>query len=384
MRIPSLFSATRFVVAGTVVALFGGLLLAGLPSLAPSDDWAPAASAVASEASKLVYVLDGDVYVAEEDGTDPVRVAEADRRAGCAGLRANRGLVSPDGKHIAYRTEWSDECPGTVVVADLQGEVVASVPGSGWDIAWSPDGTRFATWLSFGDSIGIYGVDGTLQAELDGSIHSSGDHDPRWTPDGKALLLPAEVETAGITHFTVARLPLDGGAPEILPITDPLSIRSLAISPDGTRVASAGAEGQLVVAPQDGTQEGFEFYAGSGEQINAYWQTPPVWSPNGDRIAVVFSRSLTDEAGDPIQQSSSLWVVDSATGTQMTMVASLAGEGRLDPIAFSPDGERILVQRHDAAWVPDLMSVNADGSGSTVIVAGAEYGEWLLLPAEEE
>ena len=141
------------------------------------------------------------------------------------------------------RSEWSDDCPGTVSIADLDGQLVASVPGAGWDIAWSPDGTRFATWLSFGETIGVYGVDGSLQAELDGSSNpSGGDRDPRWTPDGTALLLPAEIETAGITHYLVARLPLDGGEPEVLPVTDPLSIRSMSFSPDGTSVASVGPD----------------------------------------------------------------------------------------------------------------------------------------------
>jgi hypothetical protein len=81
------------------------------------------------------------------------------------------------------------------------------------------------------------------------------------------------------------------------------------------------------------------------------------------------------------QQSSSLWVVDSATGKNGVEVASVDGEGGLGPIAFSPDGERILVQQRHADGVSDLMSVSADGSASTVIVAGAEHGEWLPHPA---
>jgi Tol biopolymer transport system component len=321
---------------------------------------------------RLVYMLDGDIYVAAEDGTDPVRIVEGDADDQCGGLRGNRGLVSPDGRHIAYRTEWSDECPGTVVIADPDGRLVASVPGAGWDIAWAPDGTRFATWLSFGGSIGVYGIDGSLQAELDGSsVFSGGDRDPRWAPDGTALLLPAETVTAGVSHYLVARLPLDGGAPEILPVTDPLSIRSVSFSPDGTRVASVGPDSQLVVATLDGTPPGSEFHFTPGERVDAGWARRPLWSPDGDRIAVVVRR----------WSSARLSVVDPTTGLE-TALARVEGEGDLQPIAFSRDGERILVQEHRSDGVSGLSSVNADGSGSTMITAGADHGEWLSPPAE--
>jgi Tol biopolymer transport system component len=375
-RIQAMFSATKFVAAGAVVALLGGILLAGLPSQPPAEVQAPAASAV-SGAPGLVYMLDGDVYVAEADGTDPVRIVDGDDDRECAGLRGNRGLVSPDGRHIAVRSEWSDACPGTVSIFDLEGQLVASVPGAGWDIAWSPDGTRFATWLSWGESIGVYGLDGSLQAELDASaIELWGDYDPRWTPDGTALLLPTQIETAGLNRALVARLTLDGAEPEILPVTDPLSIRSVSFSPDGTLVASVGPESQLVVATLDGTPGGSEFFFTPGDRVDGFWARPLLWSPNSDRIAVVTRQSSTTAAGDPIQQSADLWVADPATGSS-SRVDSVSGDGDLQPVAFSPHGDRILVQRYDADQGPSLWTVASDGSGSTLIVAGADVGMWV-------
>jgi hypothetical protein len=97
-----------------------------------------------------------------------------------------------------------------------------------------------------------------------------------------------------------------------------------------------------------------------------------LWSPNGDRIATVWRTGSTDAAGNWLQQSADLWVVDSASGSTMTNVASVEGEGDLEPIAFSPDGERILVRRDDG-----LSSVAIDGSGSTVLVPGADHGAWV-------
>lgn len=375
-RIQAMFSATKFVVAGAVVALLGGFLLAGLPSQPPADVQAPAASAV-SGAPGLIYVLDGDVYVAGEDGTDPVRIIDGDDDSECAGLRGNRGLVSPDGRHIAVRSEWSDACPGTVSIFDLDGQLVASVPGAGWDIAWSPDSTRFATWLSFGETIGVYGLDGSLQVELDASpIDLSGDRDPKWAPDGTALLLPTRVETVGTSYWLAARWPLDGGEPEILPITDPLSIPSISFSPDGTRVASVGRDSQLVVSAVDGAEPEWEFDFQSGDQVDEGWARPQLWSPSGDRIAVVTRRWSTDTAGEPIVESTSLWVADPSTGAS-TKLDIVQGGGYLEPIAFSPHGDRILVKKVDADGATGLWAVASDGSGSTLIVEGADAGMWV-------
>ena len=47
-RFQSMFSATKFVVAGAIVALFGGFLLSGVLTQQPSDDRLPAVGASAS------------------------------------------------------------------------------------------------------------------------------------------------------------------------------------------------------------------------------------------------------------------------------------------------------------------------------------------------
>jgi len=51
-RLQSMFSATKFVVAGAIVALFGGFLVAGFLTTQPSDDRLPAVGASASATSE--------------------------------------------------------------------------------------------------------------------------------------------------------------------------------------------------------------------------------------------------------------------------------------------------------------------------------------------
>ena len=84
-------------------------------------------------------------------------------------------------------------CPNTVIITDLNGNLVASLPaGVGWNVGWSPNASRVATWLAAEGEIGVYGIDGAREAVLhlpDGYC-VCGDHDPVWSPDGASLLLP--------------------------------------------------------------------------------------------------------------------------------------------------------------------------------------------------
>ena len=75
---------------------------------------------------------------------------------------------------------------GNVYVSDPSGHTVASFPGAGWLVSWSPDSTRVAAWVDLDKTIGIYGVDGARQALLTmpPGCPLPGDYDPIWSPDG--------------------------------------------------------------------------------------------------------------------------------------------------------------------------------------------------------
>ena len=87
--------------------------------------------------------MDGDIFIADWDGRNPVRIADgfAGGKSGCgsAGYWAEGTMWSPDGRYLAYRSPRSqvdcdrpeaDPIP-TVILADPAGHVVAEFPGVG-------------------------------------------------------------------------------------------------------------------------------------------------------------------------------------------------------------------------------------------------------------
>src|SRR5829696_333554 len=275
----------------------------------------------------LAYGVDGEIYVAHWDGSNPVRITDGRRR----NYWGEGPIWSPDGRYLAYRhtnCDGPEDACRHVVISDPQGNVIAEFPADGWDISWSPDSTRVAVWATVFETIGVFGVDGERQALLTmpPGWRPAGDHDPVWLPDGKSLVLQGVV------------IPIDGSTPYKLP-----SARGTP-SPDGSHVAHASRK-SLVIAGADGSNPQVVFDDG-------VWN--PVWSPTGDRIAFTTWKRGT---GGVIE----LQVLDVATGT-VTLLAKAADP--VEVIDFSPEGDRILFARMEGGriGVGSLWSVNADGS----------------------
>lgn len=311
----------------------------------------------------LAYGLDGDIYVADWDGRNPVRIADGaseDGAASCGSFGIEGPMWSPDGRYLAYRG-----C-GTVFISDPAGHVVASFPGSGWRVSWSPDSTRVATWIEPEQTIGVYGLDGVRQAllTLPPGLLPPGDFDPTWSPDGASLLISLAPLPPTQLAGQVWELPVDGRTPRPLPADDPRSNWKASFSRDGARVVF-NKDQHLVVAAADGTQQ----------RLLAEGANPPpeesiVWSPTGDRVAFTWSV-------DRVGSGSSLRVIDVTSGK----VWELGSGGQMAALSFSPEGDRILFWQTDHDGVPSLRSVNADGSDSRRLVTGTAAGDWQWQPA---
>jgi WD40-like Beta Propeller Repeat len=209
----------RLVLNAAVGTLVGLAVLAGALAgvraiqAAPTPADPPTPAPTPAPLGALAYAVDGDIFVAEWDGSNPVRIADGrPLRAHGEPYRSNDCGVSefgageyhdptwsPDGRYLAYRHEDCDvagDALSDVVISDPQGNVVSSFPSGGWGIPWSPDSTRVAVWVSWGEeprTIGVYRLDGVRQTLLTG-MPPWGEADPVWSPDGESLLLGFDFE----------------------------------------------------------------------------------------------------------------------------------------------------------------------------------------------
>jgi TolB protein len=346
--------ARNATVGGLVGLVVVAGALAGLRTIqATPTPVEPATPPPSPRVGSLAYAVDGDIYVAESDGSNAVRIANGRPPSECGGLGeywAEGPIWSPDGRYLAYRHTNCEAPQGfpDVVISDPEGNLVAEFPsGRGWEIGWSPDSTRVAVWVELSETIGVFGLDGERQALLTvpPGMLSGGDHDPMWLPDGESLMFPWEDVV----------VPIDGSTPYHLQLPDLPRDGYVTYSPDGSRVAYT-THRSLVVAEADGSNP---------QVVFDDWVGEPVWSPAGDRIAFM-SRSSSSVPNQ-------LRLLDVATGT-VTLLAE--SEDSLSVIDFSPEGDRILFSREEDG-VSSLWSINADGSDLRRLVAGTYQGDWL-------
>ena len=375
--------STAFILLLVIVGLVGGAIFVAARLVEPSP-------LPTGRLGHLAYGLDGDIYVADWDGGRPVRIADGlpdESQTAGQSFWGERSIWSPDGRHLAYRSGGGlDACCGTIYISDPAGHVVATVPGTGWLVSWSPDSTRVATSVELGHSFGIYGLDGVRQALLTvpHGYRVQGDYSPIWSPDGMSLLMPIAPASSGPSE--IWEFPIDGATPRRVPSGDPRSHRETSYSSDGARLAFIAYPDSelLVIANADRTElrvlPGAVIAASGEQQGPSYWS--PVVSPAGDRVAFIWSpSSVADQTSDPSSSIYELRVVDVASGA-VTTLARRTGVIPLYPIKFSPEGDRILFSGSDGTDVgASLWSVDIDGSDPQQLVTGTGWGDWQPLPA---
>ena len=350
-----------------LIALVGGALLMGARLLGPPP-------ATLGD-GRLAYVLGHDIFLADSDGGRPVRITNAAAAVdGCDTFWTEGPLWSPDGRHLVYRGG-GEGCAQMIFISDEEGQVTASFSGGGWIVSWSPDSTRLSTWVEWGRTIAIHGIDGVRQAELDlpEGMGPTGDYDPVWSPDGRSVLI-----RLGPPHPSrIWEIPVDGWTPRKLPDADTRSEYDASWSQDGRRVAYVPylESYSLIVANADGSPihvlDGAAANQATGPGAGPQYGGA-ILSRAGDRAAFSVTSGALDLATGATAHE--LGVVDVATGA-VTTVYRPDGFDTVEPIEFSADGDRLLFRRSNAA-TDSVWSVNVDGSMARQILAGTREADW--------
>ena len=320
----------------------------------------------------FAYALNDDIYLADQDGTRPRKVADGVPWTSGAGGGPSYGFGdggpawAPDGRHFLFFDQQGDSDQLTGHIADAGGHVVASIPNIWVDATWSPDSTRIEAWTGGSASLGstqisIYGIDGVLQTSL---ALPEGDVRWRetagiWAPDGRSVYVRPNISE-------IWQLSLDGSAPRRL-AQDDLIARSFGrvrFSPDGSRMVGNVA-GTLFVANADGTDP--RAIASLGASVLG-----AIWSPTGTRVAYLRVSDLDAQTAD-------IGVVDIASGTDRIVATGLHFNG-LGLLGWSPSGDRLLFAGLDDQQRSSLWSINADGPDWMLLVAGAGGGGWQPDP----
>lgn len=348
--------------------------------------------------AQIVFVRDGDLFVADIDGSGQRRIASGD--AGDAKFGYIMAAWSPDMRHIAAVRDVGGRSltPG-VDLMTADGALVRTVglePGCGPSVSWSPDSTEVAIGTCPADvprdtltpvDSGIGLVIAGLDASADRSIAlppewrsvASARHEvwirpdlwARWSPDGRWIERWVLVGKDG--RYLVAA---DGsGTRPIEGLTESLSwVQALDRSSDGRTLAIAGDWGRCakdlcvgIIDAEGGQETALVAYPSDPDPETPGRLVSAKFSPDGQALGIL--GQLPDFGSEPpIIETYTLFAYD----LQTARLTELTGEiVTRDSVAWTPDGGRLLYLVRDAdastpSWTIHL--VDASGGGQSAVV----------------
>jgi hypothetical protein len=208
-----------------------------VPGFVGVPSWSP-------DGSRIVFAVNSfdaqsseggnwDIYVANADGTDPVRLT-TDRVD-------HSPTWSPDGTKIAYVYGYGGDQQIRVMNADGSGvQELTSDHGFHSSPAWSPGGSQIAYVAFDGTNSNIYVMnsDGSDSHQVtDDPAHEDA---PAWSPDGQLIAFTSEGGSRDPGVYTMS--PDGSGVAEWAHDPDPANL-SIAWSPDGTEMALVSIRG---------------------------------------------------------------------------------------------------------------------------------------------
>jgi Tol biopolymer transport system component len=196
---------------------------------------------------------------------------------------------------------------------------------------------------------------------------TSYDEKPIWSPDGTKVAFVSDFTTSGHGEKQVFVMPAAGSDDSINLATqisdfpkEGKAIDDLAWSPDGSRIAftrgNNAGDDKVWVENADGTSV-FPLEIGGGGA-----KRHPTWSPDSSKIAYAVVKNEPEQ----------VFVAPSTGGFGQPL-----GKGH-EP-TWSPDGSHIAFDAYNSGFgYVDLHIVNADGSGTPLVVTPSPYTEWTF------
>jgi len=192
---------------------------------------------------------------------------------------------SPDGSKILFHSNRNGNYDLFVMNPDGSGLIqLTSDPRADTFASWSPDGRKivFTSKRDGNRQIYLMNADGSGQRRL---VHSQvDDATPSWSPDGRQILYATPVD--GVQRL--ATINVDGSGQRLLThLDDDVANGSFSFpvwSPDGARIAAvySPAEGEEAIVLFDYTDGAVDFWYMLGPTGSRY--THPRWSPDGQTI----------------------------------------------------------------------------------------------------
>ena len=188
---------------------------------------------------------------------------------------------SPDGTRIVYGRKGFDTFAAEIFVMNADGSGAVKIAGNVYQqntrAAWSPNGTRLA-YIGTNNAIFVVNADGTGLSRL--PVSPASVNDLAWSPDGSKFaysngkdIFVMGIDGSGQTNLTQDRPRVEG---------EPVASVLPKWSPDGARIlfgARSSNNNQIYVMNVDGS--------GLAPLITQHQSQQPAWSPDGAKITFV-------------------------------------------------------------------------------------------------
>ena len=218
------------------------------------------------------------------------------------------------------------------------------------DLAWSPDGKKFAfasndgVDLRAGGNLNIHLMNINASGSIGLTDHPKYNSTPAWSPDGKKIAFVSDRDSNMEIYIMNA-----DGSEQVNLTNNPRPDLSISWSPDGKKI--------LFVSERDGNGEIYSVNTdGSGltnlTQRPVAFDQSPCWSPDGKKI--VFASTENEQ--------SDIYMMN-ADGSGKINLTNTPAAYDITP-KWSPDGSQIAFASNRDGNL-EIYVMNADGSGQT-------------------